>query len=202
MLGRLHYYEGHDMTDVVFPVRALAWAGAKAFMLTNASGGLHQDMSPLDFLLIRDHINLMGTNPLMGENPEALGPRFPDMTHIYDLALGKILQKAAKDLNITVREGVYVGTHGPTYETPAEIRMYRTLGADVVGMSTVPEALALRHMGKRVLGLSCITNMAAGVTPAPLEHSDVLANASRIYSRFSKLIGHCIKDIGVEVGKK
>lgn len=190
--GRLHYYEGHTMDDVVFPARAFAFAGAQAFLLTNAAGGLRPEMAPLDFLLIRDHLNLMGTNPLIGPNLEALGPRFPDMTHIYDPELGKILLDSARRQQLPFWEGVYVGIHGPSYETPAEIRMYRTLGGDVVGMSTVPEALALRHMGKRVVGLSCITNMAAGVTDEPLVHDDVLANGRKIYGRFSKLMAEAI----------
>lgn len=190
--GRLHYYEGHTMDDVVFPARAFAWAGAQMFLLTNAAGGLRPEMSPLDFLLIRDHLNLFGTNPLIGPNHEALGVRFPDMTHIYDAELGDLLMEAARKHQIPIWEGVYVGIHGPSYETPAEIRMYRTLGGDVVGMSTVPEALALRHMGKRVVGLTCITNMAAGVTEEPLVHDDVLANGKKIYGRFSKLMASAI----------
>ncbi len=190
--GRLHYYEGHAMDDVVFPVRALAWAGASLFVLTNAAGGLRPEMAPLDFLLLRDHLNLFGTNPLMGANHEALGVRFPDMTHVYDPQMRQILVEAAQKHQIPLWEGVYVGIHGPSYETPAEIRMYRQFGGDVVGMSTVPEAIALRHMGKRVVGLSCITNMAAGVTEEPLVHDDVLANGKKIYGRFSKLMNEAI----------
>jgi purine-nucleoside phosphorylase len=191
--GRLHYYEGHSMEDVVFPVRAFARAGAELFFLTNAAGGLRPEMSPLDFLLIRDHLNLFGTNPLIGPNHEELGVRFPDMTHVYDPEMRKILVEAAGKHQIPIWEGVYVGIHGPSYETPAEIRLYRQMGGDVVGMSTVPEAIALRHMGKRVVGLSCITNMAAGVTEEPLVHDDVLANGKKIYGRFSKLMGEAIR---------
>lgn len=193
--GRLHYYEGHSMDDVVFPVRAFSWAGAEAFLLTNAAGGLRPEMAPLDFLLLNDHINLFGTNPLIGPNHEELGVRFPDLTHLYDPELRKILRDAAQKHRIPVWEGVYVGIHGPSYETPAEIRCYRNMGGDVVGMSTVPEAIALRHMGKRVMGLSCITNMAAGVTDEPLVHDDVLANGKKIYGRFAKLMEEALRPL-------
>ncbi len=198
--GRLHYYEGHAMDDVVFPVRAFAWAGAEVFLLTNAAGGLRPEMAPLDFLLIRDHLNLFGTNPLIGVNHDGLGVRFPDMTHVYDAEMRKVFVESARKHQIPIWEGVYVGIHGPSYETPAEIRMYRQLGGDVVGMSTVPEAIALRHMGKRVVGLSCITNMAAGVTEEELVHDDVLANGKKIYGRFSKLMAEAIKKMEAALG--
>lgn len=193
--GRLHYYEGHSMDDVVFPMRALAWAGADAFLLTNAAGGLRPEMSPLDFVLLKDHINLFGTNPLIGPNHDALGVRFPDLSHTYDPELRKIFLNAAKKHSIPLWEGVYVGIHGPSYETPAEIRCYRNMGGDVVGMSTIPEAIALRHMGKRVVALSCVTNMAAGVTDEPLIHDDVLANGKKIYGRFAKLMEEAIRSL-------
>ena len=198
MQGRLHFYEGHSMDEVVFPFRLFARAGAEIFVLTNASGGLHPDMKPLDFCLIRDHINLMGTNPLIGKNVEELGPRFPDMSQLYDPALSKILEESARDLGIPLRQGVYVAIHGPSYETPAEIRMYRSLGGDIVGMSTVPEAVALYHMRKRVVGLSCITNLAAGVTKEELVHSEVLENAKTAYPSFSRLIKEAIRRIGAK----
>ena len=200
MQGRLHFYEGHKMEDVVFPFRLFAVAGAEAFVLTNASGGLHTDMAPLDLCLIRDHINLMGTNPLIGPNLEQFGTRFPDMTHLYDPDFCRIFATAADRLNISLRQGVYVAIHGPSYETPAEIRMYRILGGDIVGMSTVPEAIALHHMGKRVVAVSCITNLAAGVTSEPLVHSEVLENAKKAYGQFSRLLIEAVKQIGKELG--
>lgn len=199
MQGRLHYYEGYPMEDVVFPVRAFGWAGAKAFLLTNASGGLKPDMKPLDFLVVRDHINMTGTSPLIGMNSDELGPRFPDVSHLYDRKFSDILAAAARRAGVPVHEGVYLGTHGPAYETPAEVRMYRMIGADVVGMSTVPEALALHHMGMRVACLSCVTNLAAGVTGEVLIHADILANAKKIYARFSKLMKEAIREIAHEI---
>jgi len=188
MQGRLHLYEGLSMEDVVFPYRVFALAGAESFLLTNAAGGLHGNVKPPALVLIRDHINMMGTNPLVGKNEEKLGVRFPDLTHLYDPKLRKTVADTARRLGIELGEGVYVATHGPSYETPAEIKMYRVLGGDVVGMSTVPEAIAVHHMGKRVVAISCVTNLAAGVTDQPLEHSEVLENAKKIYSRFSALV--------------
>lgn len=195
MQGRLHYYEGHAMEDVVFPYRLFALAGAEIFFLTNAAGGIKPTMKPSDLLLIEDHINLTGTNPLIGKNLEELGPRFPDMTHVYDPALRKIVQKKAKALKIPLKKGVYLGLHGPSYETPAEIRFYRQLGVDVVGMSTVPEAIALNHMKKRVVAVSCITNLAAGVTKKPLNHDEVLESAKKIQKSFSKLVTESLKEM-------
>lgn len=198
MQGRLHYYEGHAMEDVVFPFRAFALAGAEIFLLTNAAGGLQPDMKPLDLMLIRDHVNLMGTNPLIGPNDDRLGPRFPDMTHVYDPEIRRLVAACAARLEIPLRQGVYLAISGPSYETPAEIRMYRALGADAVGMSTVPEAIALRHMGKRVAGISCITNLAAGVTDEPLVHSDVLESAKKIHGRFAALVSEAVAKIDEE----
>jgi purine-nucleoside phosphorylase len=201
MQGRLHYYEGHLMENVVFPFRALAFAGAEIFLLTNASGGLHSKMKPGEFMLIEDHINLMGTNPLIGENLESIGTRFPDLSQLYDRELGKIIISTAKRLKTPLRRGVYVAIHGPSYETPAEIRMHRKLGADVVGMSTVPEAIALHHMGKRVAAISCITNLAAGVTKAPLDHKDVLEIAKKVQNKFSRLVIESLRAMEKKVGK-
>lgn len=195
MVGRLHGYEGLDLEDVVYPVRALAFAGVDAFLLTNAAGGLNPNMQPLDFMLIKDHINMSGMNPLIGPNHDGLGPRFPDLTNLYDEKIGAVFAHQAKMQGITMHEGVYVQTSGPSYETPAEVRAYGKLGGHAVGMSTVPEAISLRHMGKRVAGISCITNLAAGVSPEPLIHDDVLENAKNIYKCFSQLIRASIKDV-------
>ncbi len=150
-------------------------------------------MNPADLVLIQDHLNLMGTNPLIGKNLDELGPRFPDMTHLYDPELREIVLDAAKKLNINLRQGIYVGLHGPSYETPAEIKMYRGLGGDVVGMSTVPEAIALHHMGKRVVAVSCVTNLAAGVGSTPIEHSEVLEIAKKVQVPFCSLVKESIK---------
>src|SRR5262249_17131100 len=158
--GRVHFYEGRPIADVVFPARVLARLGVGAVILTNAAGGVRLSFKPGDLMLITDHINGLGTNPLIGPNEDALGPRFPDMSMVYDPSLRKIVKATAAKLRIPLREGVYIGLHGPSYETPAEIRMLRKLGVDAVGMSTVPEAIALRHAGVRVVGISTITNMA------------------------------------------
>ena len=199
MQGRLHFYEGYPAEDVIFPTRALGWSGGRVFILTNASGGLKSDMAPLDFLLIRDHINMTGTNPLSGKNCPQLGPRFPDLSRLYDPKLSEIIARAAERISVPLRQGVYGLTNGPSYETPAEIRMFRMLGADVVGMSTVFEAISLHHMGRRVVGLSCITNLAAGVTSEVLQHADVLANAKKISTRFKMLMKEAIAEIGGEL---
>ncbi len=194
--GRIHYYEGHPIQMVVFPFRAMALAGAKNFFLTNAAGGLHPEMKPSSLLLIRDHLNLMGTNPLFGANLAELGPRFPDLTYLYDLQLREIFKKAAAKNGIALPEGVYVGAHGPSYETPSEIQMYRKLGGDVVGMSTVPEAIALRHMGCRVAAVSCITNLAAGVTGETMNHEEVLEAARSAHQILGKLLHDAVAGLG------
>jgi purine-nucleoside phosphorylase len=186
--GRVHMYEGHAPERVVFGARLLARLGARAMLITNAAGGLSPSFSPGDLMLIRDHLNLMFKNPLVGPNEAALGPRFPDMTHAYDPALGDATRAAAVDLGIRLHEGVYAGLLGPTYETPAEIRMLRTLGADAVGMSTVPEAIALRHMRVPVTGISCITNLAAGISPHELSHAEVEEAANQAKPRFVSLV--------------
>jgi purine-nucleoside phosphorylase len=186
--GRVHFYEGRPMSEVVFPARVLARLGVSAVVLTNAAGGVRRTFKPGDLMVIRDHINAFGTNPLIGPNEEALGPRFPDMSAVYDPALRKLAKETARELGVPLREGVYLGNSGPSYETPAEIRAYTTIGADAVGMSTVPEAIALRHVGVRVLGISTITNMAAGILPKPLVHAEVLETTKRVGARFVRLL--------------
>jgi len=188
MQGRFHYYEGYSMEQVVRPVRVMAQLGVKTLIVTNAAGGVNESFSPGDLMLIVDHINLFGTNPLIGPNEEAFGPRFPDMTEAYDKRLRALALQAAEELGIRLQQGVYMGLSGPTYETPAEIRAFRMLGADAVGMSTVPEVIAARHLGLRVLGISCVTNMAAGILPEPLSHEDVVRVSAEVGPKFSALI--------------
>jgi purine-nucleoside phosphorylase len=199
--GRVHYYEGRPMSDVVFPARALARLGVGAVVLTNAAGGVRKTFKPGDLMLMTDHINGFGTNPLIGANEDTLGPRFPDMSRVYDAALRKLAKETARSLRIPLREGVYLGNSGPSYETPAEIRAYRTIGADAVGMSTVPEAIALNHAGVRVLGISTITNMAAGILPKPLVHAEVLATTKKVGDRFVRLLTDLVPKIGKAVRK-
>ena len=197
--GRVHFYEGRVMADVVFPARVLARMGARAVILTNAAGGVRLSFKPGDLMLITDHINGFGTNPLIGPNEDALGPRFPDMSVVYDTGLRKVVKSAAAKLRIPVREGVYIGLTGPSYETPAEIRMLRRWGVDAVGMSTVPEAIALRHAGVRVVGISTITNMAAGILKKSLEHEEVLETTRRVGARFVKLLTASVPKIAAAV---
>jgi purine-nucleoside phosphorylase len=197
--GRVHFYEGRPMTDVVFPARVLARLGVRAVVLTNAAGGVRKTFRPGDLMLMTDHINAFGTNPLIGPNEDSLGARFPDMSRVYDPALRKLAKETARSLKIPLREGVYLGNSGPSYETPAEIRAYRTIGADAVGMSTVPEAIALNHAGVRVLGISTITNMAAGILAKPLEHSEVLATTKKVGDRFVRLLTALVPRIGKAV---
>jgi purine-nucleoside phosphorylase len=188
LAGRCHAYEGHDLGTVTFAVRALGLLGIETLILTNAAGGVNTGFSQGALMVIDDHINLTGGNPLVGANEERFGPRFPDMTDVYSLRLRAIADRAAADLGLTLPHGVYAALLGPSYETPAEIRYLRTIGADAVGMSTVPEAIAARHMGIEVLGISCITNMAAGVLPQPLDHADVMETARRIRGQFIALL--------------
>jgi purine-nucleoside phosphorylase len=173
MQGRVHMYEGHDVTSVVHGVRTMARLGVNAVLVTNAAGGLDPSWSPGDLMLVTDHLNLTGTTPLLGPNDPSLGPRFPDMSHAYDRTLAAALRDVARAARIPLREGIYAGQLGPSYETPAEVRMLRGLGAHAVGMSTVTEVLALRHMGVPVGALSCITNLAAGILDQPLDHKEV-----------------------------
>lgn len=194
--GRVHLYEGHDAAAVVHPVRTLRWLGAKAAVLTNAAGGLDPSVPPGSLYVLEDHLNLTGTTPLRGHNDERVGPRFPDMTAAYDPALRAAALEEAARLGTPLHRGVYAGLLGPSYETPAEIRMLRTLGAHLVGMSTVLEALALRHMGARVLAFSCVTNLAAGLGDEPLTHEDVQQVAARARSSFAKLLGAVIARVG------
>jgi purine-nucleoside phosphorylase len=188
LAGRAHFYEGHDLSTVVFATRVMGRLGVREIILTNAAGGINTGFASGALMVIDDHINLLGSNPLLGFNDERFGPRFPDMTEVYSRRLRTIADAAAGARGIPVSHGVYVVVHGPSYETPAEIRFLRTIGADAVGMSTVPEALAARHMGIEVLGLSCITNMAAGVLPQPLNHEEVLETARRVRGAFIRLL--------------
>ena len=186
--GRAHFYEGHDLRTVTFATRVLGLLGIKRIILTNAAGGINLSFKPGTLMVMDDHINLLGSNPLVGAHEERFGSRFPDMTEVYLRRLRDIADEAAAAGNVAVAHGVYVAVHGPSYETPAEIRFLRTIGADAVGMSTVPEALVARHMGLEVLGLSCITNPAAGVLPEPLRHDEVMEVARRVKGEFSALL--------------
>jgi purine-nucleoside phosphorylase len=188
MQGRVHAYEGHDLRTVVLPVRALIKAGCESVILTNAAGGIAPGLRPGQLVLLRDHLNLLGDSPLAGENDASLGPRFPDMTSVYDRTLRSQAERVAARLGLPLPSGVYAGCLGPQYETPAEVRMLRGLGADLVGMSTVPEAIAARHMGARVLGLSCVTNLAAGLTDQPLSHDEVTETAALARADFLRLL--------------
>jgi len=188
LAGRCHLYEGHDAGRVAFAVRALGLLGVKTLILTNAAGGVNTSFAQGALMVIDDHINLMGQNPLVGENDERFGVRFPDMTEVYSSRLRGIADRAAQAQGITLPHGIYAALMGPSYETPAEIRYLRTIGADAVGMSTVPEAIAARQMRIDVLGISCITNMAAGVLPQPLDHAEVMATAARVRGQFIALL--------------
>lgn len=199
MQGRVHMYEGHEPERTVFGVRLLAKLGCKAVLLTNAAGGIHPSMHPGDLMLIVDHINFTGRNPLVGPNIDFLGPRFPDMTEAYDRELGQLARKAARLEGITLLEGVYLAGLGPTYETPAEVRMARVLGADAVGMSTVPEVIALRHMRVRTAAISCITNLAAGISPTPLDHREVEETANRTRDDFIRLLQRWVSLVAEEI---
>ena len=188
MQGRVHYYEGYSIEDVLLPTRLMRLMGAKVLFLTNAAGGINKGFSVGDFMIIRDQIMCFFPNPLLGANMEELGPRFPDMTHVYDPALCDLVRDTAAKLGIGVQEGVYCQLTGPTYETPAEIKMLGILGADSVGMSTACEATAGHHAGMRVCGISCITNLAAGISPTPLSHQEVFDTANRVAPYFRKLV--------------
>ena len=185
MQGRIHYYEGYSMQEVVFPLRTLIILGIKRFVVTNAAGGINRNFDAGDFMIIRDHINMMGTNPLIGRNKDDFGPRFPDMSSAYSRKMAILMQKAAMEHGISLKEGVYIALTGPTYETPAEVRMLGALGADAVGMSTVPEVIAAKHAGIEVSGISFISNKAAGLSLNPLTHEEVSENAAKAEVRFS-----------------
>ncbi len=191
--GRLHYYEGHSMQLLTLPVRIMASLGVKTIILTNAAGGVNVDYNPGDLMMIRDHINYSGANPLIGQNLEEFGPRFPDVSDLYSIDLRSKIKMAAVEAGIPLRQGVYMMFSGPNYETPAEVRMARILGADAVGMSTVPEALVAAQCGIRVVGVSCITNMAAGVLPRKLSHTEVIETADRVKSTFTALLNLILK---------
>ncbi|HEY2435305.1 MAG TPA: purine-nucleoside phosphorylase [Vicinamibacterales bacterium] len=186
--GRVHVYEGHDQRTVSFAVRVLGRLGVKVLILTNAAGGINAVLKPGTLMIIDDHINLLGSNPLVGPNEDAFGARFPDMTEVYSTRLRRLADEAARAQGLAIGHGVYVALHGPSYETPAEIRFLRAIGADAVGMSTVPEAIVARHMGVDVLGISCITNAAAGVLPQPLDHNEVMEVARRVRDGFAALL--------------
>ena len=188
MQGRVHYYEGYSMEQVVAPIRLMGLLGAKKLLLTNAAGGVNTSFTPGDLMLITDHISAFVPSPLRGENPQELGPRFPDMSRVYDEEMGRAVLEAGEKLGESLQQGVYLQWQGPNYETPAEIRMFRTLGADAVGMSTVCEAIAARHMGLRVCAVSCITNMACGILPQPLSHEEVQQTANRVKDKFQALV--------------
>ncbi|WP_165006410.1 MULTISPECIES: purine-nucleoside phosphorylase [unclassified Enterococcus] len=187
MQGRFHYYEGYSMQTVTYPVRLMAALGAHSVIVTNASGGVNESFAPGDLMLITDHINFTGTNPLIGPNEEDMGPRFPDMSQAYSKTYCQAAKDAAEKLGLALKEGVYMGYSGPTYETPAEIRMSRMMGADAVGMSTVPEVIVAAHSGLKVLGISCITNLAAGMQ-ANLNHEEVVETTQRVKQSFKSLI--------------
>lgn len=185
--GRFHYYEGYTMEVVTFPIRVMSELGVESMIVTNAAGGVNRDFTPGDLMMITDHINFFGTNPLIGANDEEQGPRFPDLSQAYDLEYQEYIKEAASELNLPLKEGVYFGMTGPTYESPAEIRMINTLGGDSVGMSTVPEVIVARHAGIRVAGISCITNFAAGLG-GELNHEDVIEVSTKIRSSFKSLV--------------
>lgn len=195
MQGRFHYYEGYSLEQVTFPVRVMKKLGIDTIVVTNAAGGINPDWEPGDLMLIRDHINLTGQNPLIGPNEAELGPRFPDMSDAYNRELRETAKRVAERVGIRLREGVYVGLAGPSYETPAEIRMLRMLGGDAVGMSTVPEVIAAKHMGMKVLGISCISNMAAGILDRPLSHDEVMETAERVKAAFGGLVREIVREL-------
>lgn len=199
MQGRVHYYEGYPMTDVVLPTRLMKMMGAKVLFLTNASGGLNYDFQAGDFMLITDHIMNFVPSPLIGPNIDELGLRFPDMSDVYKKDLQEIIRKTAKGLGIKLKEGVYIQLTGPNFETPAEVRMCRTLGADAAGMSTAAEAVAANHMGMKVCGISCITNLGCGMLEQPLSHVEVQETASRVAGDFKKLVTETIINIYKEM---
>lgn len=195
MQGRVHYYEGYSMPEVVLPTRLMGLLGAKKLILTNAAGGINTDFVPGDFMMITDHITTAVPSPLIGKNPDELGVRFPDMSEVYSERMQDVIRRAAKDCGISLKEGVYVQLTGPNYETPAEIRMCRSWGGDAVGMSSACEAMAARHMGLEVCGISCITNMAAGILKQKLDHKEVQDTADQVAAEFQKLIREVILHI-------
>jgi purine-nucleoside phosphorylase len=196
MQGRFHFYEGYSFEKVTFPVRVMKELGVEILIVTNAAGGVNEIFSPGDLMIITDHINNMGTNPLIGPNESRLGVRFPDMSEAYNKELRALAKQISEKLNIATQEGVYVGNTGPTYETPAEVRMIRTLGGDAVGMSTVPEVIVARHAGMKVMGISCISNMAAGILDQPLNHEEVIETTEKVKANFLLYVKELIKQFG------
>jgi purine-nucleoside phosphorylase len=196
MQGRVHFYEGYSMDEVLFLARVVGRLGIKKLIVTNAAGGVNTAYTPGDLMLISDHINFMGMNPLRGPNIEDLGARFPDMSEAYPAALRDLARQVGTEIGLTLQEGVYLALSGPTYETPAEIRAFRTLGADAVGMSTVPEVIAMSHMGIPVLGISCITNMAAGILKQKLHHQEVMDTTARVQKEFTALVLGVLEKFG------
>jgi purine-nucleoside phosphorylase len=195
MQGRYHFYEGYNMQTVTYPVKVMKKLGVKTLIVTNAAGAVNKAFIPGELMLITDHINFMGTNPLIGKNDDTLGTRFPDMSEVYSKALIDKAEKAAQKLGIKYQKGVYVSTTGPSYETPAEIKMFGLLGGSAVGMSTVPEAIVANYCGMKVLGISCLTNYAAGVTDNPLNHQEVIDTANRVKDSFKNLLLEVLKQI-------
>jgi purine-nucleoside phosphorylase len=188
LAGRAHLYEGYSASQVTFGIRELARRGVRGVILTNAAGGINLDYLPGDLVLISDHINLLGQNPLTGPNDDSVGPRFPDMSEAYSREYREVARQEAVELNVKLQEGIYAAVPGPSYETPAEIRYLRSIGADLVGMSTVPETIAANHLGMKVLAISCVTNMAAGILPQKLHHSEVLETGERVKDTLVKLL--------------
>jgi purine-nucleoside phosphorylase len=195
MQGRVHYYEGYSLEEVTFPIRTFKLLGVKTLILTNASGGINVQLNQGALMVISDHLNLMGDNPLRGRNDERFGPRFPDMTAVYSRELQELVIEEANAIGVEVRRGIYGALSGPSYETPAEIHLLRNLGADAVGMSTVPESIVARHMDLEVLGISCITNMAAGISDEPINHEEVMATGDRVRDTFAQLLRRVVSRV-------
>lgn len=195
MQGRYHFYEGYSMNTVTYPVKVMKKLGVSTLIVTNAAGALTSTFTPGDLMFITDHINFMGTNPLIGKNDDTLGTRFPDMSNVYSKELIEKSENIAKELNINYQKGVYVATTGPSYETPAEVRMFNMLGGNAVGMSTAPEAIVANYCGIKVLGISCLTNYAAGVSVTPLNHQEVIDTANKVKENFKNLLSEIIKTI-------
>lgn len=195
MQGRFHYYEGYSMEQITFPVRVMKQLGIDSIIVTNAAGGINRSFNPGNLMVITDHINNMGSNPLIGRNDETLGVRFPDMSQVYDKEYVQLARNCASELGLAIKSGVYVGNTGPTYETPAEVKMLRTLGGDAVGMSTVPEVIVAGHAGIRVLGISCISNMAAGILDQPLTHTEVIETTEKVKEDFLQFVKKIINKL-------
>src|SRR5215204_3192010 len=199
MQGRVHFYEGYPLEQVTFPIRTFKLLGIKTLILTNAAGGINVQLTQGALMVLSDHLNMMGDNPLRGANDERFGPRFPDMSGVYSPELQELVIEEARAIGVEVRRGIYGALSGPSYETPAEIHLLRNLGADAVGMSTVPEAIVARHMGLEVLGISCITNMAAGMSDEPINHEEVMATGDRVRGTFTELLRRVIARIHEKV---